>query len=125
LLRPHQAVAPRTPVESKVAGIWAEILEVDRVGVEDTFFDLGGHSLLLPKLLLRLREAFGVELSIQAVLAAETVSGLAAMLAPAEPWQGGVQPVPACDLDLAAEVELDPDVRPHPLALMAQGDPSA
>src|SRR6185369_3909449 len=59
------------------------------------------------------------------VLAAETVSGLAAMLAPAEPWQGGVQPVPACDLDLAAEVELDPDVRPHPLALMAQGDPSA
>ncbi len=51
-------VAPRGPVEEVVAGIWAEVLGLDRVGVLDDFFDLGGHSLLSTRIVARLRDAF-------------------------------------------------------------------
>ena len=50
-------VAPRTPVEAQVAAIWAEVLQLDRVGVEDNFFALGGHSLVAITVLERLRQA--------------------------------------------------------------------
>jgi amino acid adenylation domain-containing protein len=51
-------VAPRTPTEEILAGIWAEVLGVERVGIHDNFFDLGGHSLLLVQVHRRLEEAF-------------------------------------------------------------------
>src|SRR5262249_54835863 len=50
-------VAPRTPVEQSVAGIWAELLRLDRVGAADNFFELGGHSLLATQVVSRLRDA--------------------------------------------------------------------
>jgi len=55
-------VAPRTPVEETVAEIWQSVLEVDRVGVQDNFFDLGGHSLLLMPVIDQLRKRLGVKL---------------------------------------------------------------
>ena len=64
--RPHTAneyVAPRTPAERTVVAILAEVLGLDRVGVEDNFFQIGGHSLLAMQVLFKLREAFQVELS--------------------------------------------------------------
>ncbi len=54
--------AASDPIEELLAGIWAEILELDRVGVDDNFFDLGGHSLVVIRVLSRLEEALGVAL---------------------------------------------------------------
>ena len=70
-------VAPRTPVEEMVAGLWQHLLGVDRIGVHDDFFELGGHSLLVTQALSRLREAFGVDLSIRHFFVAPTVAGIA------------------------------------------------
>jgi amino acid adenylation domain-containing protein len=69
-------VAPRTPAEARMAGIWAEVLGVERVGAEDHFFDLGGHSLLATQLVSRVREAFRTELPLRAVFEAPTLAEL-------------------------------------------------
>ncbi|MET0397903.1 MAG: amino acid adenylation domain-containing protein, partial [Longimicrobiaceae bacterium] len=80
-------VAPRTPEERTLAGIWAEVLGAGRVGVHDSFFDLGGHSLLLPRVQGRVSEAFRVELSMLDLFRYPTVGALAEHLrgAGAEP----------------------------------------
>ncbi|HVR99924.1 MAG TPA: phosphopantetheine-binding protein, partial [Thermoanaerobaculia bacterium] len=70
-------VAPRTPVERKVAEIWTELLEAERVGANDNFFDLGGHSLLTTRLVSRIRDAFQLEVPLQTFFEEPTVSGLA------------------------------------------------
>ena len=75
--RTRTLAAPRTRVEELIAGIWAAVLEVERVGIEDDFFSLGGHSLLAIRVLARVQGAFGVELSLRALLARPTVAGLA------------------------------------------------
>ncbi|MGV9263363.1 amino acid adenylation domain-containing protein [Kitasatospora sp. NPDC003701] len=73
--------APRTPAEQTVAELMAEVLDVERVGAQDDFFALGGYSLLAIKLVLRLRRAFGVELTVGELFHAPTVAGLAARIA--------------------------------------------
>jgi acyl carrier protein len=70
-------VAPRTPVEEALAAIWAEVLDAERVSVLDSFFDLGGHSLLIMRLLTRVRAAFGVDLPIRLVFAGPTLESMA------------------------------------------------
>jgi non-ribosomal peptide synthetase component F len=70
-------VAPRTPVEEAVCGIWREVLKLERVGVTDNFFELGGHSLLATRVIAQLRDVFEIELSLRALFEAPTVSELA------------------------------------------------
>jgi amino acid adenylation domain-containing protein len=84
-------VAPRTPVEEVLAGIWAEVLGLERVGVEESFFDLGGHSLLATRVVSSVRELFGVELPLRALFEGPTVAEVAGLV---EEMRRGELPVP-------------------------------
>jgi len=70
----------RTPIEEIVAGVWAEMLGLKEVGVEVNFFNLGGHSLLALRMVSRLQSAFQIELAVDSVFEAPTVSSLAAVI---------------------------------------------
>jgi amino acid adenylation domain-containing protein len=70
-------VAPRTPVEETVAGIWKQVLQLERVGVRDNFFELGGHSLLASQVMARLRDAFCIALPLRTLFEQPTVEKLA------------------------------------------------
>jgi amino acid adenylation domain-containing protein len=76
--------APRTEREKVLCEIFADVLGVPRVGVDDDFFDLGGQSLAAMRLLNRIRTALGVELSIEAIFDSSTVSRLAARIEPGQ-----------------------------------------
>ncbi|MEU0900272.1 phosphopantetheine-binding protein, partial [Streptomyces massasporeus] len=69
--------APRTPSEQAVAEVWQEVLQLDRIGVHDNFFDLGGHSLLATRAVIRLRAVFGVDVGVRTLFERPTVAGLA------------------------------------------------
>ena len=78
--RPNLAVPyvePRSEVEQRLADIWREVLGVERIGVDDGFFELGGDSLLATLLIGRLGEAFNVDLSLRTIFDAPTVAEMA------------------------------------------------
>jgi amino acid adenylation domain-containing protein len=70
-------VAPRTPVEEVLAGIWAEVLGLERVGADANFFELGGHSLLATRVISRVRAVFGVAPTVRTMFEAPTLAQLA------------------------------------------------
>lgn len=71
---------PATPSERALAEIWMELLDLDDVGVDEDFFDLGGHSLAAARVVARIVERFGVRLSLRTVLRERTIATLAAEL---------------------------------------------
>ncbi|WP_017328300.1 non-ribosomal peptide synthetase [Synechococcus sp. PCC 7336] len=73
-------VAPRTPSEVAIAAIWSQLLGVERIGCEDNFFDLGGHSLLVTQVMSRLQQDLQVELPLRSLFEATTVAELAAIV---------------------------------------------
>ncbi|MCQ4206657.1 non-ribosomal peptide synthetase [Streptomyces longispororuber] len=88
---------PSDALEQILAGIWAEVLEIDRVGATDDFFDLGGHSLLVTQVVSRIRDLFRVDFPIRGFLAAGTVVALAGRLRAAAAEAG-------TDVDQVAEL---------------------
>ncbi|MDM4719726.1 amino acid adenylation domain-containing protein [Micromonospora sp. WMMA1363] len=77
----QEYTAPRTEVEKLIAGVWADILGQDRIGVHDNFFDLGGHSLLGARFVSRVSEELGVDVPLRTLFTAPTVAQLGAYLA--------------------------------------------
>ncbi|MEO8191573.1 MAG: non-ribosomal peptide synthetase [Acidobacteriota bacterium] len=78
VLRQDDFVAPGTPTEERLTQILSGLLQLEQVGVEDNFFLLGGHSLLGTQMIARIRDAFGVELSLRSLFEAPTVAALSA-----------------------------------------------
>ena len=74
---PARELAPHTPTEELIAGIWAQLLRRERIAVDDDFFALGGHSLLATQVVSRLRHAFGIDLELRYVFEATTLADLA------------------------------------------------
>jgi len=72
--------APGTSVEEKLVKIWAEVLDIGAVGIHDDFIELGGHSLLATRIIAKVNEVFGVELSMRSLLDVPTVAGLAKLV---------------------------------------------
>jgi amino acid adenylation domain-containing protein len=88
-----ERVAPRTATERALAGIWRELLGLATVGVRDDFFELGGHSLLATRLLTRLRDDFGAELSLAEIFEEPTIEALAAAIDRGQEAEG-LAPIP-------------------------------
>lgn len=69
-------VAPRSAIENQLADIWAELLDIERVGIHDNFFELGGHSLKATQVVSRIRDTFQIELPLRSLFEKPTVAEL-------------------------------------------------
>ena len=78
-----QFVAPRDAVETTIAGYWQELLGIAKVGVNDNFFDLGGHSLIAVRLFRMIKKEFGVDVPMSILFEAPTIAECAKIVAPA------------------------------------------
>src|SRR5581483_5571924 len=89
--------APQGPMETTMAAIWGELLEVDRIGRHDDFFERGGHSLLMLKLVMRLQQAFGLDVKITDVFEHPVLADLARALQNAHGQRAILPPITRAD----------------------------
>ncbi len=92
---------PSSPTEEVLAGIWREVLKVERVGRDDDFFDLGGHSLLATRVVSRVNAALGAELPLMALFQAPSLAGLGAEIDRLRGRGGEAEPIPKLPRDQA------------------------
>lgn len=104
-------IAPRTLVEEVLADIWSRVLKVERVGINDNFFDLGGHSMLAMQLLSRVRANLGIEVPLRKLFETPTVAGLAHSIENQQPHASGASIPP---------LKAVPHDRPLPLSFTQQ-----
>ena len=100
---PNAFEAPRSDSERIVARIWSDVLDVEPVGIRDSFFELGGNSLLASQVILRLERDAGVEIPLGALLERPTVAEVAELVERR-------QETPSLALDLAGDAILDPAI---------------
>ena len=87
-------VAPENDIEVRLAGFWQELLGVDQIGVEDSFFDLGGHSLIAVRLFAQIRKTYNVDFPISVLFEAPTIRKCAELIAArGVPTEGGEETV--------------------------------
>jgi len=114
-------VEPRSPAEATLASIWSEVLGIERVGVRDDFFLLGGHSLSAARILARVRDTLGADLSLMVIFETPTIEGMAAALSVAT----GSPELPALDAQglVAKAAELsDAELDSLLAQMIAEGD---
>jgi len=99
-------VAPQSPVEEMVAGIWADVLAVKEVSIHDNFFDLGGHSLLVTQLISRLRDTFNVEFPLRGLFESPTVASLSERLEALRRTEQGLVAPPLLPVEREGELLL-------------------
>jgi len=114
-------VAPRTAVEEVLAGVWAEVLDVERVGVHDDFFDLGGHSLKATQVVSRVREALQVEMPLRSIFEQPTVAGLAELLLQEPHQRVGIEKTARVLISLAELSEAEVDTMLDEKSLLMKG----
>jgi amino acid adenylation domain-containing protein len=90
-------VAPRTPEEELLCGIWADVLQLERVGIHDNFFEIGGHSLLATLVVSRIREAFKIDLPLRAMFEHPTIIDVASALSGLKYGSYEVMPITTVD----------------------------
>lgn len=93
---------PRTPSEEKLAKIWRELLQQPELGIDDNFFEIGGHSLLAMQLMARVRKEFQAELTLRNIFEAPTIAELAKILEQRQP-QPKCEPAPFQRARISAE----------------------
>ena len=116
-------VAPRNRIEEVIAGIWAEIIGIKQVGVDDNFFQSGGHSLRATQVLSRLRAAFKVEVPLRTLFERPTVAGLAEVVA-AKMSEGEKLHLPAIER-VSRETDLPLSFAQQRLWFLQQLDPDS
>ena len=118
--REGRFIAPETPTEQRLAGIWSEMLRVERISIYDNFFDLGGHSLLAMRLMSRIRETFSVDLPLVRLFTSPTVAELARAI---DGTQAGAEEGTEALIDWDAETALDPAISVTSDLLPAAAEP--
>jgi thioesterase domain-containing protein/acyl carrier protein len=117
-------VAPRNGIEERLAGMWQNLLGVSPVGVEDSFFDLGGHSLIAVRLFASVKREFKVEFPISVLFEAPTIAKCAALIA-AETGDAGALGAEAADakpvqkFDYLVPLNQAPSTQAAPLFIIA------
>jgi amino acid adenylation domain-containing protein len=92
--RPQRSLAPRTTLELQLVQIWETLFQQPHIGINENFFALGGHSLLITQLLVRLQTTFGALLPIASLFEAPTIAELASVLEAAQGRQMAGQEAP-------------------------------
>ena len=113
-------VAPSNAIERDLCQIWSQLLGIAPVGIDDNFFDLGGHSLFVARMMTQVEETFAIKLALSDLFSAPTVAGLAQAIVTARQPQLAVQlnladSVADLELQILADAQLDPSICPETL----------
>jgi amino acid adenylation domain-containing protein len=106
-------VAPRTETEHAVARIWRDLLDADRVGIFDNFFEMGGHSLLAARLAARVRAGFGTDIPLARLLREPTVAAIAAYIDTAGPDSPALRPIQRAERRVVHAESMTPAADPE------------